>query len=333
MRKLAFVLFVAAAACGKSPSTGGGTNPDAANTGSNGGSNTGGGSLAFEIKSTDIPLPAGMEFTKCYYFHTSNTAQVAINEWVSDMTPGSHHLIMFLNTTGTSQPADGTIDSNCSFGNSATNIPSWTYAAAVPHADEVMPSDDGTGKPLAQNIPPNTPGFIQMHYLNATDMDETVHVDVKASKLADGATYTPTAPYITYTKNFTVPVGASTVTGSCDVPAGTKFWQVSSHTHKQGTDVQISDGTSQIYSSTDSNGNWEHPNVHQWMTNPFYTFSGKLNWACSYQNSGTAPIQEGQSAATNEMCMATGYLFPATAPVFKVEYYQNATTHSCISLN
>jgi len=200
MRKLAFVLLIAAAACGKSPTTGGGDDtmqPDA-DTGMTG-SNTE--DLAFEIKSSDIALPAGQEFTKCFYFHTSNTSSVAINKWISDMTPGSHHLIMFLNTSGASQPADGTIDENCSFGNSATNIPSWTYAAAVPHAEEDMPTDDGGGKPLAQNISAGTAGFVQMHYLNSGDSDLTVHVDIKAYKLPDGAKYTPTAPDIAYTKD------------------------------------------------------------------------------------------------------------------------------------
>ncbi|MBV8756130.1 MAG: hypothetical protein JO257_02575 [Deltaproteobacteria bacterium] len=330
MRKLALVLLIAA--CGKSPSTTGG--PDADMMGSNTGSNTGGGSLAFEVKSTDIPLPHNTEFTKCYYFHTSNTAPVAINEWVSDMTPGSHHLIMFLNLSGASQPADGTIDENCSFGNSATNIPSWTYAAAIPHADEVFPADDGAGKPLAQVIQPNTAGFIQMHYLNATDNDETVHVDVKAYKLADGAAYTGTAPYITYTKNFSVPVGGTTITGSCPAPAGTKFWQLSSHTHKQGLEVKITDGATMAYSSTDNNGNWEHPNVKNFGSSPFFTFSSnQVSWSCQYENTGTTAIQEGQSAQTNEMCMATGYYFPATAAKLDVEFYQSPTQHSCFAVN
>jgi hypothetical protein len=319
MRKLAFALLIVAAACGKNPSTGGDDTmtPDADMTGSNAGT------AAFEIKSSDISLPHGVEFTKCYYFHTSNTSTVAINKWISDMTPGSHHLIMFLNTSGASQPADGTIDENCSFGNSATNIPSWTYAAAVPHAEEDMPADDGNGLPLAQDIAPNTPGFIQMHYLNASDNDLTVHVDVKAYALpASVTTYTKTAPYITYTKGFTVPPGNSTVTGSCPAPAGAKFWQLSSHTHKQGVEVKISDGATMSYDTM----NWEHPDVKQWQTAPFYTFSSNMvSWACSYVNGGSTTIQEGQSAATNEMCMATGYYFPATGPKLEVMYYGGGT--------
>jgi hypothetical protein len=315
-------VIVLAAACGKDPAsmTGG---PDG-----NTGSNTDG-TAAFEIKSTDITLPAGQEFTKCFYFHTSNTATVSVNKWVSDMTPGSHHMIMFLTPNNSSPPPDGTIDENCSFGSSPSDIASWTFASAQPHLEADLPADDGTGKPLAQNIAPNSAGFIQMHYLNATDNDLTVHVDLKAYALDSGTAYTQTAPYITYVKNFSVPPGTSTVTGSCDtpnVPGGAKFWTLSSHTHKQGTEVKIDDGSSMVYDSTD----WEHPMIKNWDATPFFSFSSnKVSWACSYNNpSTTTTIQEGQSAATNEMCMATGYYFPATAPSFNVVLGSGGTCYS-----
>ena len=323
MRKLALVLLIAAAACGKNPSTGG---DDTMNPDANGNTGSDAGTPAFEVKSTDILLPAGQEFTKCFYFHTGNTAPAAINKWISDMTPGSHHLILFLNPGG-SQPADGTIDDQCSIQGTGGGIAAWTYAAATPHYELDMPADDGAGKPLAQLIPAGTAGFVQMHYLNATDKDEMVHVDVKAYAV-DTADYTQTDAYITYTYGFQVPPGTSTITGDCPTPAGKKFWQVSSHTHKQGTEVKINDGSSMIYDSTD----WEHPMVKLWDANPFYAFSSNtISWACSYNNPGTTIIHEGQSAATNEMCMATGYYFPATGPLFKVQVYNGTTKGSCIN--
>jgi hypothetical protein len=311
MRKFAFVLLTLAA-CGKDPAMGGDDtmNPDG-NTGSNLGT------PAFEITSTDILLPAGTEFTKCFYFHTPNTATVAVNKWVADMTPGSHHMIMFLNPGG-SQPADGTIDENCGLGRGAgTNFPVWTFASATEHYEQDMPDDDGAGKPLAQNIAANSAGYFQMHYLNASDTDKMVHVDLKAYGLADGAQYTPTAAYVTYVYNFSIPGNATgyQVNGSCSTPSGSKFWTVSSHTHKQGKEVTIKDGSSMVYDSTD----WEHPTVKNWAAAPFYTFSsGKVSWTCTYDNPNATAINEGQSAQTNEMCMATGYVFPATSPSFNV---------------
>jgi hypothetical protein len=299
-------------------------NPDG-NTGSNTGT------TAFEIKSTDILLPAGAEFTKCFYFHTPNTDTVAINKWVSDMTPGSHHMIMFLTPNASSPPADGTIDENCGLGaggGTTTNVPQWTYAAAVPHYEVDMPGDDGAGKPLAQNIPAHTAGYFQMHYLNASDTDEMVHVDLKAYGLDSGVAYTQTDAWVTYVYNFSIP-GNSTgyqVSGSCPTVPNTKFWTVSSHTHKQGKEVTIKDGTSMVYDNTD----WEHPIVKDWMTSPFYTFSAnKASWTCTYDNASANAINEGPSAATNEMCMMTGYYFPASGPKFNVT--QNGGTQ-CLSL-
>jgi hypothetical protein len=322
MRNSLAYVIVLAAACGKNPGPAMGGPDGSTDSGSNNS-----GTPAFEIKSTDILLPAGQEFTKCFYFHTPNTSTVAVNKWISDMTTGSHHMIMFLNPGG-SQPADGTIDENCGLGGgTTTNLPVWTFATQTPHLEEDLPGDDGTGKPLAQNIPANTAGYFQMHYLNASDTDLMVHVDLKAYALADSTAYTQTDAYITYVYNFSIP-GNSTgyqVNGSCDAPSGAKFWTVSSHSHKQSTDVKVNDGTSLVLDSTD----WEHPAVKDWMSNPFYTFaSNKVSWTCTYNNPNSTAINEGSSAQTNEMCMATGYFFPATGPKFNVVIGNNG---SCIS--
>src|SRR5438132_2795912 len=95
---LALVVFVAA--CGSSGTGGGGGGgggggPDAADPN---------GTPVFDITSTDIMLQPGQEVTYCYFFHTPNTAAVAVNKWVADMTPGSHHMIFF---TGGAAHADG----------------------------------------------------------------------------------------------------------------------------------------------------------------------------------------------------------------------------------
>jgi hypothetical protein len=317
MRKFALLLLIAA--CGKDPGMSGDDTmtPDGS-TGSNDPNAT------FELKSPDILLPAGQEFTKCFYFHTPNTQTVAVNKWISDMTPGSHHMIMFLTPNVSNPPADGTIDENCGgvSGGGGLSLPAWTFASATEHYEMDMPDDDGTGKPLAQNIPPNTAGYIQMHYLNASDTDKMVHVDLKAYAIDAATAYTQTDAYVTYVYNFTVPAGATgyQVSASCNVPTvpgGAKYWMVSSHTHKQGVDVKINDGASMVYDSTD----WEHPAVKDFAAPSFYSFvSNKVSWTCTYDNATGPDIHEGQSAQTNEMCMATGYYFPADGPKFNVAY-------------
>ena len=280
------------------------------------------GDTAFSVTSTPFTLPHGVETTKCFYFTTSNDTDAIVDRWDSLMTTGSHHMIVFLNPGG-NQPADGTIDDNCGIGGgSGANQPIWTYASQTAGSQQTqqLPTDDGAGKPLAQVVPAHTKGYIQMHYLNSTDDDMQVHVELKAHALAAGTAYTQTDAYITYQYNIKIGAGATgvTVASSCPVPNGAKFWQVSTHAHKQAVHTQVTDGSAMVFQSDD----WEHPGVKEFVPT-FFTFSGKLGYSCTYDNVGDNKdheVDQGQSAATNEMCMATGYYFPATKPQFCVSF-------------
>jgi hypothetical protein len=255
-------------------------------------------------------LQPGQEITKCFYFHTPNTEDAVVNKWVSDMTPGSHHMIVFTSLDFTStQPPDGTID-DCSGGG---GIPLPLYGAQTPHQEVVMPTDDGFGKPLAQLISANTAGYIQMHYLNTGDEALTVHVALSAYGLPATTEYTRTDMFATYNADISIPPGATnyTVSATCDV-FDKKFWQMSSHSHKQSVATAVMDGSNMLFQSTD----WEHPGERKWdVADPYYQFQNpQITWSCTYDNTGTnasRTITDGQSAQTNEMCMATAYYFPA----------------------
>ncbi len=306
------IMFLASALAitGCKQNDAGNTDVDAAGSGS------GSGTSAFSVRSSDITLAPGEETTKCYYFHTPNTTAVPIRKWTSHMTPGSHHMIMFFATENSGKP-DGTVDDNCGLGGSATNIPVWVYAAQTADQDLQLPTDDGTGMPLAQLVPAGQAAVFQMHYLNASDSPMTVHVELNAYALDAAAAYTPTAAYITYHNGITIgpdQVGA-VATGNCNAPTGVKFWTMSSHSHKQSVHTQINDGSNIVFQSDD----WEHPGAKNWDSMPFYTFTNpKLTFSCTYNNNNQndpnhlSTIHSGQSAVMDEMCMATGYIFPAT---------------------
>lgn len=306
---LVMVLATMAAACSNGKPGGGG--------GGGGGGSTG--APAFEIHSSNVTLMPGQEVTYCYYFHTSNTQTVAVNKWVSTLAPGSHHMIMYLNPSG-SQPADGTIDQTCGGfgGGGAGNIPVWTYATQVENQEEALPADDGSGKPLAQNIAAGSAGYLQMHYLNATQGMLTAHVDLQAFALPAGTAYTETEAYITYNNDIRIPPNATNfvVSASCPTPSGVKFWEMSTHSHKQSVGTTVLDGSRAVFNSSD----WQHPGAQRWNAPSFYTFaSPMLTWKCTYDNTGSNAnntVVSGGSAQTNEMCMATGFIFPATKPKF-----------------
>jgi hypothetical protein len=262
--------------------------------------------LAFTVTSTDLMLQPGEETTKCFYFHTPNTEQAIVNRWVSDMTPGSHHMIVFASLDGM-QPPDGTLD-DCSGG----NVPVPMFGTQISHEELDMPDDDGFGLPLAQVVEPNTAAYFQMHYLNSTDEPLPVHVQLSAYALPATTTYTRTDLFATYNADISIAPGATNVevTATCDV-FDKKFWQMSSHSHKQSKHTEVKDGANMVFNSSD----WEHPGAKTWQAPTFYQFQGtSITWSCTYDNTGdnaNRTVTDGQSAQTNEMCMATGYYFPA----------------------
>ncbi|NVB79690.1 MAG: hypothetical protein HOV81_14940, partial [Kofleriaceae bacterium] len=132
------------------------------------------------------------------------------------------------------------------------------------------------------------------------------------------------AAYITYNQSIDIPKDAVgwEETQTCSVPTGAKFWTVSTHSHKQSVMTEIKDGTSMVFHSEGPDA-WEHPGSKTWDAMPFYTFaSNKLTYTCKYDNTGTnhnMVVEDGPSAQFNEMCMATGYIFPATKAKFCVD--------------
>jgi hypothetical protein len=327
LQSIGLCLAILAAACGTDPAAPGGDDDDGPGSGSGSGSGDGGTMLpppdrGFQIRSPDIMIQPGTEITYCYYFKTPNAAAMPIKSWKSHMAPGSHHMILYFTRTE-EQPAGTVSTNNCGGGGGGLNAPIWTYAAQVVDQEFLLPSNDGTGLPVAQNVPAGQPAYMQMHYLNASDSPMRVHVELNASAYDEGVAVRGAAPYITYHTgiNLGSTQGSRTsVTGNCNVSSTMKFFTMSTHVHKQGVHTSVKDASAMVFESTD----WEHPGDRNWAA-PFFSFtSGKLTYQCDYLNASGSPqpIRTGPSAATNEMCMAIGYFFDSST--------MNATQRYCL---
>src|SRR5262249_13149460 len=154
-----------------------------------------------------------------------------------------------------------------------------------------------------------------------TDATIHAHVALNAYAYDDGVQVTPAGPFVTFNGMINLQPGSAVaptmgmVNGTCDMLADAatgkapKFYVMTTHTHKQGVHSFVKDGNTVVFDTT----SWEHPGAATWPEIPFYTFtSGKLFYQCEYLNSTNRLIQTGDSAATDEMCMAVGYYFPAT---------------------
>lgn len=279
------------------------------------------------IESPEITIQPGQEITYCWYFRSDNKKPLAINRWSSSMSPGSHHLIMFTTTKDVKPP--GTVSTvDCGAGSGLASFPIWTYAAQDAESELRLPTDDGEGKPLGIDIAANQAGFIQMHYNNRTDEPIKAHVVVNGWALEENTVYTKTAAFVTFNGSINIPPNPEPKpldleAQTCSVPAASKFWIVTTHAHKQARFTRVRNGAATTGEKVFESSDWEHPGATRWDAAPFFSFdSGKLTYECEYRNTTNRTIEDGDSAQTDEMCMASGYFFPATRPVF---CYNNIT--------
>jgi hypothetical protein len=328
MRSLAVVLVIPFLACGTPVQPPVGDVPDAQGP-SDASTVLPAPDRGFQVVSPTIDIKPGVEVTYCYYFRTPNTADLAIRRWQSHMTPGSHHMILYFTATE-QQPAGTLSTTRCGIA-SGNGAPVWTYSAQSSDAESALPPNDGLGNPIGQSIPAGQPGFIQMHYLNATDSVIHAHVELNAYAYDEGVQVIQAAPYVTYNYRILIQPGSPTAPtpgasgATCSVPLSNgkppKFFIMTTHTHKQGVHTYVKDGDTMVFDSR----SWEHPGATTWDTTPFYTFtSGSLTYHCDYLNPNAYSIMSGDSAATDEMCMAIGYYFPAVVPT------TGPTGHFCV---
>jgi hypothetical protein len=264
---------------------------------------------SFDVVTTDIVIAPNDERTHCYYTTLPLARAVGISRWASTMAQGSHHMIVY--ALASSSEPDGTVVEDCNvLGAGGFSLPAWIYASQTPEAEAVMPAGIGLSLGAQQKV------VIEMHYLNPTPDPITAHVELHGEYYDAGEEFEPAATFVTYDQSISIPAESSGMAGdACAVPAGSKFFTLSTHAHKRATLTRVSDQGEMVFESTD----WEHPGGRVWTEEPFYEFTGSLEYHCEYDNPAAVTVVDGPSAETNEMCMAVGYFFPATEPVFCID--------------
>ncbi len=260
------------------------------------------------IDTPSFTVQPGEEKFYCYYTTLPFAQETGIYRMSSSMPAGSHHMIVL--KTRSPEAPDGTL-AECEVlgmaGGGLTDIPLWLYASQEPEFSQVMP--EGVGMTVAAN----QPVIVNMHYLNQSDVPITASVHLELEAFRPGTTFTKAHAFVTFNDQIDVAPGAmGGVGGSCDVPADAQFILMTTHSHKYTTSARVKDGDQMVLETLD----WAHATVEQWRE-PYYRFqSGKLDYRCEYHNTTNQPLETGESAIANEMCMAIGAYFPASGDTF-----------------
>jgi hypothetical protein len=257
-----------------------------------------------QISTKVFDLQPGEEKFACYHTEIPIDGEIDVHYYESKMAQGSHHFILYKNDRDTA-PLGALDATGC-----LTGFQSWIYSSAQPHIDLKMPEGVAMALASRQRV------MFDMHYINTTD--HTLHAQVTLNVVLAKGTFQRAASLISYNTAIRVPArGTQTVGGDCTPGAGAKFFYMLTHTHRRGQLATITRVLAngqlgeQLVKSTD----WEVPQEKKYLTEPYLTFQPgeKFHYSCDYQNDLNQVVTSGPSAATNEMCMAITYYFPASA--------------------
>ncbi len=258
-----------------------------------------------ELQLTIGPLtvPPGDEDTVCVVLDLGNTAPAMIREIRTNLTPGTHHVIV------TREDDGAPIEQPFSCGAFAGGGPgaNLLFIAQQPQAKLTYPAGTGLRATAHQLI------HLEMHYFNyLDDPDHEISATI-TFELAedDGTELAPVELLFTGSTSLHIPAQSQVSTESFhSVPAGAKIFALSSHTHQYGTYSAIYRATSEgdpeavlLHEST----NWAEPPLDEYE--PFSLGAGEgLLLTCDYFNTSDQDVSFGLGF-NDEMCFLWAHYF------------------------
>ena len=247
---LSILLTAATAACGGSDGPGdsgsGGAGAGAPGTGGSPSTGTAGGGGSADrvtIAMDDFIVPKGKEVYKCQNFANPFKGDAEIGAFESEMTAGSHHLLLFYRD-GPRKP-DGSITP-------LTDGPledcSGLEFAATPYGSQQLKDSVHFPPGVAAKLPPEQGVRLQSHYLNTTGDDIHAHVEVTFDLIDPKTVKAHAGVLFVVQEDIHVPPNATQdVTFDCNLPMDMKILKASSHMHRHGTNFTSTLGGKKFY--------------------------------------------------------------------------------------
>jgi Copper type II ascorbate-dependent monooxygenase, C-terminal domain len=275
-----------------------------------------------------MAVPPGQEVFLCYYLTLPNTGEVDVGGFQSYMTEGSSHHFIAYQVSGNGGPSVGMMQPSGTINTCSAGAGTWLYATSTPGEIIGFNMPEKVALPFAAGAQI----MLNMHFINPGST--TLYPKVKLNLLSTTGAKYRAGTMVSFNQQINVPAatasgpGTQTVSGTCTAPVGSKFFSMSTHTHKHATAAVVQfvsggsseeivhTGAASSYPADQQPGtgtDWEHPGVGTWLTPNYLTIQSgdSFTYSCSYQNDGNTAVVVGNTAATNEMCMAIGYYYPA----------------------
>jgi hypothetical protein len=233
----------------------------------------------------------GAEVYMCQNYDNPFGGQDAgIAKFVTDMSPGSHHLHLFYKATSTDRKLE-----SCS----GLEFHPLLHASGRPHQEEAYPPD------MAAKLKGTDGVRLQVHYLNTTPDTLTVSASTKLTKVANPSAITKWVGQLYFNRVYLqVPPGSGKkVTTSCSVPQGygpISLIGAGSHMHRRGVHFVATTSTGLKLLETSE---WAEPAPVAYDPPIVLNAGDRISWECTYDNGTGRTLTFGESADTNEMCI------------------------------
>jgi hypothetical protein len=277
-----------AAACGSSSST----TPDAGNV--------------TRLEMPTVSLPPGQETTVCVTLALGNDTAQMLRRVHSRIATGSHHLIAYRVPPGT--PAQ-TAPTPCTPFSDIISGATPVIIAESPDAELVYP--DG----VALEVEAHQMIKLEEHFLNSGDSALNSSGSVEFELSDRDPSLVPANLLFWGPQNFQIDPH---MRGQADlfhlVEPGVHIFALTTHEHHFGTLATIEQAPTATGTGTElyRNADWAHPPLKTFEPSLAFDGSQGLRVHCEWFNTSNFPVQQGLSAATDEMCFFWAYYYPST---------------------
>jgi hypothetical protein len=241
-------------------------------------------------------LEAGGEVYKCQNFVNPSGRDVAILQSQSAMSAGSHHLAVFRydeNTNGELEDCSG------------LEFHQTLHAAQTKTARTTYPAGVGVYLKAIDGIRLNA------HYYNTSGATIRPKIEIVLDYVDADAVEHMAAQIYMNDSTLDIPPGRGKGGGTLAIPSevgAIRIISAQSHMHRRavGFESRLEDGT--LLYETES---WNEPPVKVFSPAVELLPGSPLTWSCDYQNETAGHLKFGESADTDEMCVLTGFYYPA----------------------
>jgi hypothetical protein len=196
-------------------------------------------------------------------------------------------------------------------------------------ADDLLTLPDGVAYTLAASQMIR----IEMHFINSTDMTIMAQATTQFYAAVEATIHDEANILFIGSPDIMLPPNAMSTVHQFFQPGGTyapvdlssaKFFAITGHTHKLGTDVQVNTAPSKTGAMSSvykpSPFVWSEPLTETHKPEFMLPAGGGFDFTCQYNNTTAAQVSFGESA-NNEMCFFWAY------------YYPSKGSHVCVHTN